>query len=39
MGNSLKRAKLGNSLAVSTAKKLGNSLLASGAVTWLVSLF
>lgn len=39
MGNSLKRAKLGNSLLVNKAAKLGRSLLASGAVTWLVSLF
>lgn len=37
MGNSLKRGnslKLGNSL-----KRLGNSLMATGAVSWLVSLF
>jgi hypothetical protein len=39
MGNSLRRKPLGNSLVVNTVglvKRYGNSLMASGAVAWLI---
>lgn len=44
MGNGLKARKLanvlrGNGLLVSKSRKLGNGLLASGAVSWLIHLF